>query len=81
MDMYLPYLIPTIGDDYNKLAGENGWPLMSVSSFSISGVSCKVVGFLTGTYGKYYNEDWEKTMVMEYNPFLEWLIPALDGPT
>jgi hypothetical protein len=41
---------------------------------------CRVKGFLSQTYGKFNEGGLESTVVMEYDNFLEFLIPFM-SPT
>ena len=80
MSLYAPNTYNAITEDYNIWAKENR--KQSYDRFgqdiTIDMVTCKVVGFLKKTYGKYPNVDTESTVIMEYGTFIDYTVNHLN---
>ena len=65
-----------ISEQYNILAKTNKWTKWTPNR-SYYACTCTVTGQLSSTYGKYTSSYYEQTVIMEYDNFLEFILPYL----
>lgn len=69
------FTITAIMENYNLLSAANGWKPLENTTFNFTTeMPCSVSGLMDGTYQKYHDDDYaESTIIMEYEPFLQYL--------
>jgi hypothetical protein len=59
-----------------------GWPHPNTNYIHTdTPIQCRVMGILTGTYGKFAAEDYDRVVIMEYDYLLQTLLPYNVNPT
>ena len=72
---YMGSIDSAVQEYYNRLAAQNGWPIAQKRPIdtTLQG-TCQIVGKLSQTYGKYPASDYQSTLIMEYDTWLQWAV-------